>query len=50
MKKYKVSIPKFEVEVKAKSKTEAFEKAGEIYDDYQSQDPEFGNFIIKEIK
>ncbi len=49
MKKYKCYIPRFEVEVKARSHEEAYNKAREIYEDWKDQDPEFGE-IITELK
>lgn len=47
MKKYICYIPKFQVEVKAKDSKDAYNKAGEIYDDYKLQDDDFGDLIVE---
>jgi hypothetical protein len=46
MKTYKCHIPRFEVEIKANGFEEAYEKALEIYKDFQDNDPMVGDIIV----
>jgi hypothetical protein len=47
---YIIKVPEWRVSVEAETEKEALEIAGNAYDNEQALNPDFGKFIIKELK